>query len=186
MSARGSRSRIGLRLRVRLRRGRLDRELADGLLHDTTAERALRAQQLVGPRSRRALARSLNEVIAMAANPRANLISSAVPIVRDAVSPFREALLGVAERLDDEAPCNPCGVARLQSLLTDGAGPLYNGASERSLGDLVWWVADGLQLCPPHDWGCPLVLEFDPARVGWTCARCGAIATTGDVAVRPA
>ena len=81
---------------------------------------------------------------------------------------------------------NPRGVARALLLLTDGAGPLYSAGAERSLSEAVWWVADGLQWCPPHAWGCPKVMKIDPDRVAWTCGRCGAIATTGDPAVKPA
>ena len=32
--------------------------------------------------------------------------------------------------------------------------------------------------CPPHLWGCPVVMKMDPRSVAWTCASCGAIATT--------
>jgi hypothetical protein len=32
--------------------------------------------------------------------------------------------------------------------------------------------------CPPHAWGCPVVMKVDPRSVAWTCAGCGAIATT--------
>jgi hypothetical protein len=31
--------------------------------------------------------------------------------------------------------------------------------------------------CPPHSWGCPVVMKVDPRSVAWTCAGCGAIAT---------
>ena len=34
------------------------------------------------------------------------------------------------------------------------------------------------QRCPPHTWGCPVVMKVDPRSVAWTCATCGAIATT--------
>jgi len=34
------------------------------------------------------------------------------------------------------------------------------------------------QVCPPHAWGCPVVMKVDPRSVAWTCASCGAIATT--------
>jgi len=32
--------------------------------------------------------------------------------------------------------------------------------------------------CPPHAWGCPVVMKVDPRSVAWTCASCGAIITT--------
>ena len=31
--------------------------------------------------------------------------------------------------------------------------------------------------CPPHIWGCPVVMKVDPRSVAWTCASCGAIVT---------
>jgi hypothetical protein len=99
---------------------------------------------------------------------------------------WREALLGLADRLEHAALVNPCGVARALTLLTDGLGPLYNASSQRSMSAMIWWIADGLQLCPPHRWGCPVVMKLDPDHVAWTCGRCGAIAQTSDLAVSPA
>lgn len=112
--------------------------------------------------------------------------SSAAPVCRTAVLPWREGLLGLADRLEQTDPVSPCGVARVLALLTDGAGPFYSPAPERSIGEALWWVADGLQLCPPHAWGCPVIMKVAPEHVAWTCGRCGAIATTDDPEVRPA
>jgi hypothetical protein len=177
---------LGLRLRVRLRRWQLDRELADGCFCDTSRQRALRASQLTDPLTCRELARSLRQVVARAQTPRAAWLGSTVPVVREVVMAWQEALLGLAEQLEQAVGLNSRGVARVHLLLTDGAGPLFNPAPERSLGEAIWWIADGLQSCRPHDWGCPVVLKLDPDHVGWTCAHCGAIATTDDPAVRPA
>ena len=146
----------------------------------------MRAGQLAEPLTRRHLARSLRHVVADAERPHAVVLSSRVPTVRDAVDHWREGLLGLAERLEQPGPTDPCGVARVLSLLTDGNGPLYNPAPDRSLGDALWWAADGLSLCPPHRWRCPVRIKLDPDHTAWTCARCGAIATTDDPAVRPA
>jgi hypothetical protein len=41
-------------------------------------------------------------------------------------------------------------------------------------------------LCPPHDWRCPVIMKLDPEHVAWTCARCGAMALSDDLALRPA
>ena len=70
--------------------------------------------------------------------------------------------------------------------MTDRLGPLYSCLSGMAIEDAVWWVADGFQLCPPHRWGCPVIMKLDPEHVAWTCGRCGAIATTDDPSVRPA
>jgi hypothetical protein len=94
--------------------------------------------------------------------------------------------LGLAERLERPVEVNPTGVARVLMLLTDGSGPLYNPARDRSVGEALWWVADGLALCPPHRWDCPVIMKLDPEHVAWTCARCGSVATTEDPGVSPA
>ena len=175
----------GLWLRVRLHRGRLDRELADGGDPAACAERGLRAKQLVAATTRRRLAHSLRGAVADADAPYAVVFYSAVPVCRRAVAPWREGLLGLADRLEHAETLNPCGVARVGVLLTDGAGPLYNPAAERRIDQMVWWVADGLQPCPPHAWASPLITKLDPEHTTWTCRRCGAIATTDDPVVRP-
>jgi hypothetical protein len=175
---------LSLRLRVRLHRGRLDRELADGLHPDAAPDRALRAAQLSEPATRWAMARSLRD--AVAAPSRGVLIppAPAAPI-SPAVADYREALLGVADRLQQPGPVNPCGVARTLVLITDGGGPLYDPRGARELGDAVWSIADGLRPCPPHDWGCPVIMKLDPEHVAWTCGRCGKIALTDDLGVPP-
>lgn len=73
-------------------------------------------------------------------------MSAAVPLSRRTVMRWRESLLGLAERLERPDPVNPCGVARVLVLLTDGTGPLYNPAAADRMSDAVWWIADGLAL----------------------------------------
>jgi hypothetical protein len=107
-------------------------------------DRALRASQLVDMVTRRRLARSIRRLVKDAEHPAA-LLCSAVPLCRTAVWPWREGLLGLAERLEHPGPINPCGVARVLELLTDGTGPLYNPGAARSMGEAVWRIADGLQ-----------------------------------------
>jgi hypothetical protein len=141
----GRRVRLGLRLRVRLHRASLDRELSDGLAADSAEERALRARQLEESRTRRRLASALRGVIADAELPAASRLCSAVPVSRNAVLPWRQALLGVAERLESGDPVDACGVARVMVLITDGCSPIYNPYAEGSMSDAVWWIADGLR-----------------------------------------
>jgi hypothetical protein len=179
--------------------------LAQGLARDESEARSLRARQLAAPRTRRRLARCLRRVAE--SDPRRFTPFSSRVALTPAVYPLREAFAGLAERLESPAPINVCGIARVIELLTDGAGPLYNRKTESRLGDAIWWVADGLEAqrwhpqdtavalgeditdgrrnCPPHAWGCPVIMKLDPGHVAWTCARCGTVATTGDPAVRP-
>jgi hypothetical protein len=177
---------LRLRLRVRLCRSRLDRSLAQGCRADGSEECALRARQLTDRRSRRQLARSLRRLVSDADSPRLTPFSPAVPVCTGAVVRWREGLLGLAERLEQEPPIDPCGIARAKTLVRDGSSPLYDPDAERSIGEMLWWIADGMQPCPPHAWGCPVVMKRDPERVAWTCALCGAIATSDDPDVRPA
>jgi len=176
---------LGLRMRVRGHRAKLDRELAEGRAADVRADRALRARQLVDASTRRSFARSLRRLVANAERPPAPM-STLAPLRRAAIAPWREGLLGLADRLERPEPVNPCGVARVITLVTDGAGPAYSSRSERSMSEAVWWAADGLQPCPPHAWSSPVIMKLDPEHVAWTCGRCGAIAVTTDPASRPA
>jgi hypothetical protein len=171
---------------VRLHRRRLDQELADGRAHDGSEERALRAEQLTGMPIRRRLANSLRGLVADAALPSTMRLRSAAPVDRASVWPLREALIGLAERLERAGEINACGVARVAQVLGDGSGPLYLGRHRGELSEALWWIADGLQPCPPHTWGCPVIMKLDPEHVAWTCGRCGSIAVTDDVAERPA
>ena len=171
-------------MRVRLHRWRLDRELADGLAPDGAADRALRADQLGEPTVRVALARSMRRAVETTRRRPVTPLTSGIRVCAAAAG-YREGLLGLAERLERPGPINPCGVARARVLLSDGASPLYNPASERSIGEALWWVADGLGPCPPHAWTCPVIMKLDPEHVAWTCGRCGKIAVSDDLSVRP-
>jgi hypothetical protein len=134
---------IRLQLSVLLSRRRLDRELAAGRPAAADAERALRAAQLTGPTMRRQLARSLRRAV----DPRPGL-SAAVPAHPGVAADWREPLLGLADRLEAPSPVNPCGVARIHELLTDGGGPLYIQRADLPIEDAVWWIADGFQRTP--------------------------------------
>jgi hypothetical protein len=136
---------IGLRVRVRLRRCRLDRELAQGLGCEDSEARSLRARQLATARTRRRLARSARWVAESDPARLSPLFSPPQIAPTSAVYSWREAFAGLAERLESSAPINVCGIARLTELLADGAGPLYNHNTEARLGDVIWWVADGLE-----------------------------------------
>ncbi len=142
----GQTRRAGLSLRVRLRRGRIDRDLAEAHVRDLSEEHTLRAAQLRSEANRRDIARSLREVVAFAENPRAEWLGSTALLNRDVVVPSRDGLMGLVERLEQSGPVGPCGVARARALTSDAMGPLYNPASERSMGEAISWVADGLDM----------------------------------------
>ncbi|HET8672565.1 MAG TPA: hypothetical protein VFL87_02945 [Thermoleophilaceae bacterium] len=115
---------LALRLRVRLRRARLDASLARGTDPTTSAELELRAMQLCSGRYRSRLARSLVSMLSDARRP-APLIRPQVPVRRRAILECEGDMAALIRRLSDDAPVDPCGVALTEQLLTDGAGPLY-------------------------------------------------------------
>ena len=142
---------------MQLHKRRLDQQLADGFGPDPIEDRALRASQLTRMRARRGLARSLRARVKDAERPAVPRMSAAVPLSRRVVLHWRESLLGLAERLERPDPINPCGVARVLALLTDGTGPLYNPGAADRMGETVWWIADGLALDA----------DADPAEGAW-------------------
>jgi hypothetical protein len=119
---RPTRSRI--RLRTRLHRARLDRELAKGIDPNGDPLRRERAQELVGERCRRRLAATL-ESLGVEAESSAHLFTSRIPLARAAIRDSREELNVIIERLTTPAYISPRGVAMISVLLSDGAGPLY-------------------------------------------------------------
>jgi hypothetical protein len=144
----GQMRRAGLSLRVRLRRRRIDRELADTGGSAISEAHALRAVQLASDVNRREAARSLREVVAAADSPRAEWFGSTALLDRDVAVAGRDGLMGLAQRLEQREPLGPCGIARARVLASDGMGPLYNPASERSLVEAISWIAEGLDMRP--------------------------------------
>ena len=177
---------LHLRVRVFAHRGRLDRELAAGGRGAPPRELALRARQLSTAAHRRRLARSLRSALEPVEARRVLPHSAVIRADQLALAELGQGLLGVADRLDRPEPMPATAVARVAVLLCDGAGPLYNSASARSLTEELWAIADAMAgHCPPHAWGCPVVMKVDPDHVAWTCARCGRMALSNDLAARP-
>lgn len=136
--------RLRLRLRTRLHRGALERDLAEIPAAARSPEHALRAAQLTGARERAHVAGALRRVVRDAGRPAPHL-SAAIPVNARAVTAAGQSLLGIAELLDGEQPVGAAGIARLRRLLSDGGGPLYRECADRMLNDYLWWVADGLR-----------------------------------------
>jgi hypothetical protein len=133
-----------LRLRVYLTRGRLDRQLATGTVVGWSEALALRARQLTTIRARRRTADNLRGTVRYVDRTRSQPIISAVVIDRTAVSAGREAILGLAERLEGTAPVTARGMALVQALLTDSQSPLFNPHSDLTVTAAVWEVNDAL------------------------------------------
>jgi hypothetical protein len=82
--------------------------------------------------------------------------SAAVRPDRREVIAARTVLAALDHRLRGGEPVSPRGVALLESLLTDGASPLYRPAQPGALGS--WLRAAAAALDPPA--------RHDPARAG--------------------
>lgn len=112
-------------LLARLRAPWLDRQLASGVMPWHSKVHAARALQLTSDRSRRALARWLEYLVERADGPPVQWQSAAVPPYRPQVSEVLPVVLAMISRLRARAPVDARGIARLQLLLSDGAGPCY-------------------------------------------------------------
>jgi hypothetical protein len=118
------------RLSVFFERGRLDRDLAAGMLPWQTARHERRATQLVSTPTRRALATSLETVLVNADEPADGLPVSAA---RVAVARNRRDLRVLAEKLRDGPPVRPQGVALVRRLVAERTSPLYVDNDDRAL-----------------------------------------------------
>jgi hypothetical protein len=118
---------------------------ADLLLRETPSLRlAWRAAELVVPKRRRQLARTLRELV-READPR--VARTARVFDAAAVRELAPVLLQAANRLEDlERPVAPRGILLLESLLTDPWGPLYDRGRAEQLGSAVVTAADALEL----------------------------------------
>lgn len=122
-----------LRLRVVLRRRRLDRLLADGRSPATDPRLALRATQLARLPLRADLASALRD--AMRCSNETALTrrrSPQAPVALASVRECAEELCALARALTDVNP-RIRGVAITSQMLTDGLGPLYTPGQTEQL-----------------------------------------------------
>lgn len=125
-------ARLFARFGARLRAEGLDRALADGAHPSDSLLLAQRAVQLTGRRMRSSLAAALSAQLEQAGSRRRGR-SAAVPVSPQAVLDARPELRRLIDRLRDDVDVRPDGMARLKSLLSDGASPLYFESSPGAL-----------------------------------------------------
>jgi hypothetical protein len=131
--------------RVWLRRGALDRRLAEGADPEASPELALRARQLTSRRFRASLARSIYRLLDTADRPPAG-VSSSIPVQRHDILADRGLLLGLAADLESSDELKPKGIALLERLITDGASPVYVSSADGTLHDLLGQARAALHL----------------------------------------
>jgi hypothetical protein len=117
----------------------LDDKLAGGHLPDTSPLLAARAQLLVSLTKRRALAENWLDLLIQVRQPFSPL-DPRVPIVRGRIIGAQAQVEALAEALLTPMPTSR-GVAMASSLLSDGAGPIYNSACSvdlaSTLGEII-------------------------------------------------
>ena len=129
----------------------LDREIAAGASPEHSATVALRAQALVRPSMRRALARRVEQLLDDAAQqsvPSREVLR--VPISSDGILQNSDALRILIERILAPVPLSARGVAGVRVLLTDGAGPLYYPGHKEDLRARLLQIVE--QLEPLNRW----------------------------------
>jgi hypothetical protein len=127
---------LGLRMRVWAGALRLDCRLAEGVSPANSPELALRARQLVGDRSRRALASALTAAVQAAWRPRGPWVPAtpiAAPGVRDAAAGLESLARDLMTITDPPVR----GVALVSFLVCDPISPLYDGQSPVTVSEIA-------------------------------------------------
>jgi hypothetical protein len=112
------------RLIARMLGRSIDRELATGVVARITRAHAARVEQLTAPRTRAALASSLERLLECGEGPVSRFGIAAVPR-REQVREATGVIRATANRLRSAEPLDARGIARLKTLLSDRTGPCY-------------------------------------------------------------
>jgi hypothetical protein len=143
-------ARLVPKVRTELRGRQLDRDLARGFDPEARPELALRAKQLTSEETRAGLARALEAAVHLAhASPPS--LGTPVGVQRYAVRDNAKLLLQLAERLREQRPADPRGVAMVRALTSDGSSPLYWATAPYSLRNFARSALDALDRGIPPD-----------------------------------
>ena len=121
---------LAVRIRTRLRRGRLDRQLAQGADPAASAELELRATQLRSAAERARIANALVETLGDA--HRNEPVTVRPRPQRAAVRDAADEILALALRLREDRPVDPRGVAMAARLVDNRTSPMHR----HDVGDL--------------------------------------------------
>jgi hypothetical protein len=134
-----------MRLRIRLKRRRLDRELLEGSEPNRDPLILERARQLTDHSARADLAGLFERVLKICNEPESRM-RGAVSIQRGPVHAAAPDIGQVIELLRGPHRISPQGVLMAYRLLTDGTGPLYRDyGDERRLVFAARRIRDGLR-----------------------------------------
>jgi len=163
----GRRRREQLRARVLVawRGAELDRQLAGGMEPQSSLLLAMRAGELTSARGRRRVADGLERTYRRAQPASSLLISATVRPNAPELLNARPVLVAIERRLRSCAPVAARGVAMLQTLLTNGAGPLYQVGDPGELASHLRAAAAALEPRSPVEARCkPTPAGSDPQR----------------------
>lgn len=129
------------RLLARSRRAALDRAIAHGADPTCSALLAVRAAQLTRACTRREVAAGLERVAALAEgdHPRFRVVPR-----RTVARQNRETLIELADMLRGGAPAYARGIALLELVVSDGAGPAYADRDGTILARRLRWARECL------------------------------------------
>ena len=141
-------TRIADRWLARSLGGWLDRELAAGCAPETSWLLAARAQQIVTPERRQALAHNWNRLLGTAHRAHGRR-DPAVSVRGDRITAAEPAIRELTRRLSTAAPLPARGVAMASVLLTDGTGPVYRQHAGDTLAAALEAALDQLDPAQP-------------------------------------
>jgi hypothetical protein len=133
-------SRIRLHIRASWGWATLDREIAEGAPIEASAARRLRAEQLMCPEERFAIAAALRNVLDTAEASRTDLRSGA-QASPDAILAQSDRLIELMELLRSDTPMTARAVARAELLACDSHGPLLCPRSTGAIADALGEIA---------------------------------------------
>lgn len=104
----------------------LDSKLAEGRSPESSLLLAAHAQVIVSPVKRWALAHCWVDLLQHARTPSEALNNRRVPINRDSILSNEPEIRALLDLLVAPTPGHVRGIAMLNRMLSDGAGPIYN------------------------------------------------------------
>ena len=122
----------------------LDDQLAAGASPGASAILTIRSERLISRRYRARVAAGLARVVRDAEATTRGFSAAVRPDRREVIA-ARTVLATLDRRLRAAEPVSPRGVAMLQSLLTDGASPLYRPTEVGALGSRLRAAAAALE-----------------------------------------
>lgn len=103
----------------------LDDALLSGELSPDSGKGRKRAEQLVSRRHRAKAAEALRELVEEAQKPHASLFNANLRIQRYLIRQNQDAILALAQELEELPAVNPRGVILADRLIVDGESPVY-------------------------------------------------------------